>query len=104
MKSGMNIIFDFSAIILNTEQLCHTSNRCLKLKSALMNLGSTEDWPTLVSKASAGKLNGAHVLLRAGSAEALENIVEYTTYEYIKAEIDREVRKINSPPPGGVLL
>lgn len=104
MKSGMNIIFDFSAIILNTEQLCHTSNRCLKLKSALMNLGSTEDWPTLVSKASAGKLNGAHVLLRAGSAEALENIVEDTTYEFIKAEIDREVRKINSPPPGGVLL
>ncbi|GAB1440252.1 intracellular growth attenuator family protein [Providencia sp.] len=104
MKSGMNIIFDFSSIIMETEQLCHTSDNCIKLKSALTNLGSTEDWPTLVSKASAGKLSGAHVLLRAGSAEALENIVEDTTYDFIRTEIDKEVRKINSPPPGGVLL
>ncbi|HGN1706494.1 TPA: IgaA/UmoB family intracellular growth attenuator [Providencia rettgeri] len=104
MKSGMNIIFDFSSIIMETEQLCRTSDNCIKLKSALTNLGSTEDWPTLVSKASAGKLSGAHVLLRAGSAETLENIVEDTTYGFIKTEIDKEVRKINSPPPGGVLL
>ncbi|ENZ0174451.1 IgaA/UmoB family intracellular growth attenuator [Providencia rettgeri] len=104
MKSGMNIIFDFSAIILGTEQLCHNSDNCLKLKNALTNLGSTEDWPTLVKKAAAGKLTGAHVLLRAGSAEALENIVEDTIYDFISTEIDREVRKINSPPPGGVLL
>ncbi|SUC29202.1 Intracellular growth attenuator protein igaA [Providencia rettgeri] len=86
MKSGMNIIFDFSAIIMGTEQLCHNSDNCLKLKNALTNLGSTEDWPALVQKASTGKLKGAHVLLRAGSAEALENIVEDTIYDFIKTE------------------
>ncbi|MGF7482420.1 IgaA/UmoB family intracellular growth attenuator [Providencia sp. SP181] len=104
MKSGMNIIFDFSAIIIETNKLCHDENACLKLKNALTNLGSTDDWPTLVSKASSGKLSGAHVLLRAGSAEALENIVEDTTYDFIRKEIDKEVRKINSPSPGGVLF
>ncbi|MBP6123085.1 MULTISPECIES: IgaA/UmoB family intracellular growth attenuator [Providencia] len=104
MKSGMNIIFDFSQIILKTNALCQEDAACSKLKNALINLGSTDDWGTLVNKASAGKLSGAHVLLRAGSAEALENIVEATTYEFIRKEIDREVRKLNSPPPGGVLL
>lgn len=104
MKSGMNIIFDFTTIIMQTDQLCHDSNACLKLKNALTNLGSTDEWTTLVAKASSGKLSGAHVLLRAGSAEALENIVEDTTYDFIRKEIDKEVRKINSPPPGGVLF
>ncbi len=30
--------------------------------------------------------------------------MEDTIYDFIRTEIDREVRKINSPPPGGVLL
>ncbi|HEQ1859274.1 TPA: intracellular growth attenuator family protein [Providencia alcalifaciens] len=105
MKSGMNIIFDFSEIILKTNSLCDQKDYCIKLKSALSNLGgSVDDWPVLVSKASSGKLSGAHVLLRAGSADALENLVEDTTYDFIKKELDKEVRKLNSPPPGGVLL
>ncbi|HBO24815.1 MAG TPA: flagellar operon control protein UmoB [Providencia sp.] len=104
MKSGMNIIFDFSEIILKTNALCKEDTACSKLQNALTNLGSTDDWPTLVNKASTGKLSGAHVLLRGGSAETLENLVEATTYEFIKKEIDKEVRKLNSPPPGGVLL
>ena len=104
MKSGMNVIFDFSKIILRTNALCQDDESCFKLQNALTNLGSTDDWTTLVNKASTGKLNGAHVLLRAGSAEALENLVEVTTYGFIKADIEREVRKLNSPPPGGVLL
>ena len=104
MKSGMNIIFDFSEIILKTNLLCKEDLSCSKLQNALTNLGSTDDWPTLVDKATKGKLSGTHVLLRGGSAEALENLVEATTYEFIKKEIDKEVRKLNSPPPGGVLL
>ncbi|WBA57006.1 intracellular growth attenuator family protein [Providencia sp. 21OH12SH02B-Prov] len=104
MKSGMNIIFDFSEIILRTNELCYEENACSKLKNALINLGSTDDWGTLVVKASTGKLSGAHVLLRAGSAEALENLVEVTTYEFIKGEVEKEAAKLNSPPPGGVLL
>ncbi|MEQ5223480.1 IgaA/UmoB family intracellular growth attenuator [Providencia alcalifaciens] len=105
MKSGMNIIFDFSEIVLKTNALCEQKDHCIKLKSALSNLGgSADDWPVLVSKASSGKLSGAHVLLRAGSADALENLVEDTTYDFIKKELDTEVRKLNSPPPGGVLL
>lgn len=105
MKSGMNIIFDFSEIILKTNSLCDQKDYCIKLKSALSNLGgSVDDWPVLVSKASSGKLSGAHVLLRAGSADALEKLVEDTTYDFIKKELDKEVRKLNSPPPGGVLL
>ncbi|WP_272521966.1 IgaA/UmoB family intracellular growth attenuator [Providencia sp. PROV202] len=105
MKSGMNIIFDFSEIILKTNALCDQQDHCIKLKSALSNLGgSVDDWPGLVNKASSGKLSGAHVLLRAGSADALENLVEDTTYDFIKQELEKEVRKLNSPPPGGVLL
>ncbi|CAG9406504.1 IgaA/UmoB family intracellular growth attenuator [Providencia alcalifaciens] len=105
MKSGMNIIFDFSEIILKTNALCDQQDHCIKLKSALSNLGgSADDWPSLVNKASSGKLSGAHVLLRAGSADALENLVEDTTYDFIKKELEKEVRKLNSPPPGGVLL
>ncbi|EPG9813025.1 IgaA/UmoB family intracellular growth attenuator [Providencia stuartii] len=104
MKSGMNIIFDFSEIILKTNELCYQEHACSKLKSALTNLGSTDDWGTLVVKASTGKLSGAHVLLRAGSAEALEKLVEVTTYEFIKVEVEKEAAKLNSPPPGGVLL
>lgn len=82
------------------------SKKTIVLNSkALSNLGgSADDWPVLVSKASSGKLSGAHVLLRAGSADALENLVEDTTYDFIKKELDTEVRKLNSPPPGGVLL
>ncbi|MGL5952766.1 MAG: IgaA/UmoB family intracellular growth attenuator [Providencia rustigianii] len=105
MKSGMNIIFDFSEIILKTNALCGGSESCVKLKNALSNLGgSADDWSTLVKKASSGKLSGAHVLLRAGSAEALEKLVEDTTYDFIRKEIEKEIRKLNSPPPGGVLL
>ncbi|WP_419210253.1 IgaA/UmoB family intracellular growth attenuator [Providencia manganoxydans] len=104
MKSGMNIIFDFSEIILKTNELCYEEKACPKLKNALINLGSTDDWDALVAKASTGKLSGAHVLLRAGSAEALEKLVEATTYEFIKGEVEKEAAKLNSPPPGGVLF
>ncbi|EKT56126.1 hypothetical protein OOA_15977 [Providencia burhodogranariea DSM 19968] len=104
MKSGMNIIFDFSEIILKTNELCGDGDPCSKLKNALINLGSTDDWNALVAKASAGKLSGAHVLLRAGSAEALEKLVEGTTYDFIKDEVEKETAKLNSPSPGGVLL
>lgn len=104
MKSGMNVIFDFSEIILKTNNLCHEESACLKLKNALINLGSTDDWGALVVKAVTGKLSGAHVLLRAESAEALEKLVEATTYVFIKNEVEKEAAKLNSPPPGGVLL
>lgn len=104
MKSGMNIIFDFSAIILKTNKLCGSGDSCSQLKNALINLGSTDDWGALVANASTGKLSGAHVLLRAGSAEALEKLVEATTYGFIKEEVEKEAAKLNSPPPGGVLL
>ncbi|WP_043892769.1 IgaA/UmoB family intracellular growth attenuator [Providencia sneebia] len=104
MKSGMNVIFDFSEIILKTNALCYEKQACPKLKSALINLGNTNDWETLVTKAETGKLKGAHVLLRAGSAEVLEKLVEATTYSFIESEIEKEAVKLNSPPPGGVLF
>lgn len=104
LKSGMNFLNNFPDIILKTNTLCPEDNSCQKLKSALLNLGSTSDWRSLVADAQNGKLDGTNVILRAGSAETLEKLIEATTYEYIRQEIEKASVRLNSPPPGGVLL
>lgn len=104
LKSGMNILDDFSEIILKTNQLCPQDNDCQKLKNALTNLTSKGDWLLLVSEAKQGKLKNANVILRTGSADTLEKLIEATTYKYIRQEVEKASVRLNSPPPGGVLL
>ncbi|CDG15789.1 IgaA/UmoB family intracellular growth attenuator [Xenorhabdus doucetiae] len=103
-KSGMTLLDNFSQIILKTQKLCQKDADCDRLKNALVNLGNAKNWDKLLKDAESGKLDGAKVLLRSISVDALEKLVDITTASFIYREIDRMVILINSPSPGGVLL
>ncbi len=103
-KSGMILLDNFSDIILKTKNLCGKDADCFRLKNALVNLGSANDWATLLKDAESGKFDDTHVLLRPAGAEALGKLVDATTSSFIYREIDKAAILLNSPSPGGVLL
>ena len=76
----------------------------MRLKNALVNLGNSPNWENLLARAKAGKLEQSNVLLRPASAEALEKLVIATTSTAINKEVENAAMRLNSPPPGGVLL
>ncbi|KQN64005.1 Intracellular growth attenuator protein igaA [Erwinia sp. E602] len=103
-KAGMILLDDFSDIVQKTQALCSQEQDCVRLKNALVNLGSAKDWPTLVRRADSGALNGTNVILRPVSADALENLVNTATATFFYRETRRAAEALNSPPPGGFLL
>ncbi|UWT87672.1 intracellular growth attenuator family protein [Cronobacter sakazakii] len=103
-KSGMVLLDDFAEIVLKTEALCTGEEECVRLKNALVNLGNTKDWPSLVKRASEGKLDGINVLLRPVSAESLDNLVIASTAPFFVRETSRAAQSLNSPPPGGFMI
>ncbi|OBU03395.1 IgaA/UmoB family intracellular growth attenuator [Morganella psychrotolerans] len=104
-KSGMSLLDNFSSLVLKTQALCEFENSdCIRLKNALVNLGNSPNWENLLARAEAGKLEQSNVLLRPASAEALEKLVIVTTSTAISKEVENAAMRLNSPPPGGVLL
>ncbi|CAQ82173.1 hypothetical membrane protein yrff [Photorhabdus asymbiotica] len=103
-KSGMILLDNFSDIILKTKNLCGKEADCFRLKNALVNLGSANDWEALLKDAKSGKFDDINVLLRPAGAEALGKLVDATTSSFIYREIDKAAILLNSPSPGGVLL
>lgn len=103
-KSGMVLLDDFADIVLKTKDLCSAADDCIRLKNALVNLGNTRDWETLVKRANSGKLDGVNVLLRPVSAESLDNLVDTSTAPFILRETARAAQALNSPAPGGFLI
>ncbi|WP_434526351.1 IgaA/UmoB family intracellular growth attenuator [Photorhabdus asymbiotica] len=103
-KSGMILLDNFSDIILKTKNLCGKETDCFRLKNALVNLGSANDWEALLKDAKSGKFDDINVLLRPAGAEALGKLVDATTSSFIYREIDKAAILLNSPSPGGVLL
>ena len=103
-KSGMVLLDDFGEIVLKTADLCAAEDECVRLKNALVNLGNSKDWTALVKRANAGKLDGVNVLLRPGSAESLDNLVNTSTAPFIARETSRAAQALNSPAPGGFLI
>lgn len=69
-KSGMILLDDFPDIILKTKKLCGKEADCFRLKNALVNLGSANDWTTLLKNTEDGKFDDIHVLLRPAGAES----------------------------------
>ncbi len=103
-KSGMVLLDDFADIVLKTKDLCSAADECSRLKNALVNLGNTRDWETLVKRANSGRLDGVNVLLRPVSAESLDNLVDTSTAPFILRETARAAQALNSPAPGGFLI
>lgn len=103
-KSGMVLLDDFASIVLKTQALCTADDECIRLKNALINLGNTKDWDSLVKRADAGKLDGVNVLLRPVSAESLDNLVTTSTAPFFIRETSRAAQKLNSPAPGGYVI
>ena len=100
----MVLLDDFADIVLKTKDLCSAADDCIRLKNALVNLGNTRDWETLVKRANSGKLDGVNVLLRPVSAESLDNLVDTSTAPFILRETARAAQALNSPAPGGFLI
>lgn len=103
-KSGMVLLDDFAGIVLKTQALCTADDECIRLKNALINLGNTKDWESLIKRADAGRLDGVNVLLRPVSAESLDNLVTTSTAPFFIRETARAAQKLNSPAPGGFLI
>lgn len=103
-KSGMVLIDDFGGIVMKTAALCTGKQECARLKNALVNLGNTRNWDSLVRRGRAGKLDGINVLLRPVSAESLENLVNVSTAPFFIRETAWAAQKLNSPAPGGFML
>lgn len=103
-KSGMVLLDDFAGIVQKTQALCTASDECVRLKNALVNLGNTKDWDSLIKRADAGKLDGVNVLLRPVSAESLDNLVTTSTAPFFIRETSRAAQKLNSPAPGGFII
>lgn len=103
-RSGMVLIENFSSIVLKTAALCIGVHECVRLKNALVNLGNTRNWDTLVRRARAGKLDGINVLLRPVSAESLENLVNTSMAPFFARETTRAAQRLNSPAPGGYVI
>lgn len=103
-KSGMILLDDFSDIVLKTQALCSNSDDCVRLKNALVNLGNSDNWTTLVKRAKSGTLKGMNVLLRPVSAQSLSELVNNATASFFALETRRAAEALNSPPPGGFLI
>lgn len=103
-KSGMVLLDDFASIVLKTQALCTADDECVRLKNALINLGNTKDWESLLKRADTGKLDGVNVLLRPVSAESLDNLVTTSTAPFFIRETARAAQKLNSPAPGGFII
>ncbi|HDR2397700.1 TPA: intracellular growth attenuator family protein, partial [Enterobacter bugandensis] len=73
-------------------------------KNALVNLGNSKDWDSLVKRAEAGRLDGVNVLLRPVSAESLDNLVATSTSPFMMRETTRAAQALNSPAPGGFVI
>lgn len=103
-RSGMVLLDDFSGIVLKTEALCQAKEECVRLKNALINLGNTKDWNTLVRWANNGRLDGVNVMLRPISAESLNNLVTTSTAPFFTREITHVARLLNAPIAGGYIF
>ncbi|AEN66802.1 Intracellular growth attenuator IgaA [Enterobacter soli] len=103
-KSGMVLLDDFGEIVMKTQDLCSAADDCVRLKNALVNLGNSKDWESLVKRAEAGRLDGVNVLLRPVSAESLDNLVATSTAPFVIRETARAAQSLNSPAPGGFLI
>jgi len=103
-KSGMVLLDDFGDIVLKTQDLCSSQDECIRLKNALVNLGNSKDWDSLVKRAEAGRLDGVNVLLRPVSAESLDNLVATSTSPFMMRETTRAAQALNSPAPGGFVI
>ena len=103
-KSGMVLLDDFGEIVLKTQDLCSAQDECVRLKNALVNLGNSKDWDSLVKRAEAGRLDGVNVLLRPVSAESLDNLVATSTAPFVMRETTRAAQALNSPAPGGFVI
>lgn len=103
-KSGMVLLDDFAEIVLKTQALCTAEDDCIRLKNALINLGNTKDWASLIKHAGSGKLDGVNVLLRPVSAESLDNLVATSTAPFFVRETNRAAQSLNSPAPGGFVI
>lgn len=103
-ESGMVLLDDFAGIVKKTQALCTAEEECVRLKNALVNLGNTKDWATLIKRADSGKLTGVNVLLRPVSAESLDNLVTTSTAPFFIRETARAAQSLNSPAPGGYIL
>lgn len=103
-KSGMVLLDDFAGIVKKTQALCTAEDECVRLKNALVNLGNTKDWDSLIKRADSGKLTGVNVLLRPVSAESLDNLVTTSTAPFFIRETARAAQSLNSPAPGGYVI
>lgn len=103
-RSGMVLLNNFSDIVLKTAELCRQEYDCPRLKSALVNLENAKNWPSLVSKAQAGKLAGLNVLLRPNSAENLINLAKSSATSFISNETRSYLENLAHIPNGGYLL
>lgn len=103
-RSGMVLLDDFAGIVLKTQALCQAEGECTRLKNALINLGNTKDWYTLVRRANTGKLDGVNVMLRPVSAESLNNLVTTSTAPFFTREIIQVAQRLNAPITGGYVF
>ncbi|MDY0972042.1 intracellular growth attenuator family protein [Siccibacter turicensis] len=103
-QSGMVLLDDFSEIVQKTQDLCSAEDECVRLKNALVNLGGTKDWDTLIKRANSGQLKGTNVLLRQVSAESLDNLVTTSIAPFVARETARAAQALNSPAPGGFMI
>lgn len=103
-KSDMVLLNNFSGIVEKTHALCQAEEDCVRLKNALINLGNTKDWNTLVKRAETGKLIGINVVLRPVSAESLNNLVITSTAPFFVRDIIRTAQSLNTPIAGGYVL
>ncbi|WP_299998915.1 IgaA/UmoB family intracellular growth attenuator [uncultured Cedecea sp.] len=103
-KSDMILLNDFSGIVQKTQALCHAEGDCVRLKNALINLGNTKDWNTLVKRVETGKLIGVNVVLRPVSADALHNLIIASTAPFFVRDIIRTAQTLNTPIAGGYIL
>lgn len=103
-KSGMVLLYDFADIVVKTQALCTRATECVRLKNALVNLGNSKDWDTLMRRAKAGRLNGINVILRPVSAESLDNLVTTSTDPFFIRETARAAAALGSPSIGGFVI
>uniref|UniRef100_UPI00123A4E5A IgaA/UmoB family intracellular growth attenuator n=1 Tax=Enterobacter hormaechei TaxID=158836 RepID=UPI00123A4E5A len=78
------------------QDLGSSQDECIRLKNALVNLGNSKDWDSLVKRAEAGRLDGVNVLLRPVSAESLDNLVATSTSPFMMRETTRAAQALNS--------
>lgn len=103
-KSAMVLLSDFGEIVRKTGDLCVAGNACPRLKNALVNLGNSESWATLVKSARAGKLDSVNILLRPSGAEALDNLVSAAIAPFITGETIHAMQALSRPVDGGFII